>query len=59
MKCIVGHQIKTETGFKVFEVGKDYPPEDTAGREKYFEVVRIAPKKKTKEEVTEDDTASL
>ena len=37
MKCIIGHEIKTETGFKVFEAGKEYPLEETEGREKYFE----------------------
>lgn len=36
MKCIISHEITTETGFKVFEAGADYPPEETLGREKYF-----------------------
>ncbi len=37
MKCIIGHEIQTDRGFKVFEAGIDYPAEETAGRERYFE----------------------
>ena len=42
MKCAIGHEIKTETGFKVFEAGLDYPADETEGREKYFEQVKGA-----------------
>jgi len=37
MICLVGHEIKTDGGFKVFEAGKDYPVSEIKGREKYFE----------------------
>lgn len=37
MICKIGHEILTEAGFKVYESGVDYPPEEAAGREKYFE----------------------
>ena len=59
MICKIGHEIKTETGFKVFEVGKDYPADEIGDRGGYFEAAKPAPakKEKIKEEVTSDDAA--
>jgi len=37
MKCIIGHEIRTDRGFRVFEAGVDYPDEDVGDRAKYFE----------------------
>ena len=37
MICKVGHGIRTATGFKVFEAGKDYPASAVGDRGKYFE----------------------
>lgn len=37
MKCIIGHEIRTETGFKVFEAGRDYPAQEIGDRAAYFE----------------------
>lgn len=36
MICIIGHEIKTESGFKVFEAGVDYPESEIGDRVKYF-----------------------
>jgi hypothetical protein len=38
MKCLVGHEIKTERGFRVFEAGVDYPESEIGDRVRYFEV---------------------
>ena len=58
MKCIIGHEIRTETGFKVFEAGVEYPESEIADRVKYFEVesaqrTQKHNREKIKEEVTE------
>jgi 5-deoxy-D-glucuronate isomerase len=55
MKCNVGHEVKTETGFKVFEVGIDYPAEEIGDRGKYFEKgpsLTVYPTKEKAEEVS-------
>jgi hypothetical protein len=40
-RCIIGHEIRTEGGFKVYETGVDYPDSDIDGREKYFEITDL------------------
>lgn len=56
MKCIIAHEVQTETGFKVFEAGLDYPPEEIGDRGKYFETEK-PPKRAAKitEEVSSHD----
>lgn len=59
MKCIIGHEIRTETGFKVFEAGVDYPAAEIGDRQRYFEApTKEPPAKRGKktEEVTSDDS---
>ena len=50
MKCLTGHEIKTDRGFRVFEAGVDYPAEEIKGREKYFEKEAKAKKPAVAEE---------
>jgi len=40
-RCIIGHEIQTESGFKVYETGVDYPDSEIVGREKYFETIKL------------------
>ena len=54
MKCIIGHEIQTETGFKVFEAGKEYPESEIGDRGQYFKESPAAKAEKM-EEVTKDD----
>ena len=54
MECIIGHEIQTETGFKVFEAGKEYPESEIGDRGQYFKESPAAKAEKM-EEVTKDD----
>lgn len=51
MKCIIAHEVPVGDGkFKIFEAGRDYPADETTGREHYF-----APAEKITEEVRKYD----
>lgn len=53
MECIIGHEIRTETGFKVFEAGKEYPESEVGDRGHYFKASPAIAEKT--EEVNDDD----
>jgi hypothetical protein len=39
--CKIGHELRTERGFKMFEPGVDYPESEIGDRVKYFEIETI------------------
>ena len=55
MICIIAHEVPLPGGFKVFEAGKEYGPEEVGDRGKYFKDNPATEAEQIKEEVKDHD----